>query len=102
MVIFSSPIQNKKVLELGSGVGCSFCSLSFANMLLGLCGIVAAHICEQVILTDADLDSLKLLQQNIENNPHGVQFSFIFLIILITNLNFSKQKRFHNATNVGR
>lgn len=41
--------------------------------LQGLCGIVAAHLSEKVVLTDADLDSLQLLQKNIDSNAAGLR-----------------------------
>jgi len=54
IVNHQSWFQSKTVLELGSGVG--------------LTGLVLSKICNSVILTDRNMDSLKLLKQNLSNN----------------------------------
>lgn len=42
------------------------------KMRIGLCGIVAAHLSSKVVMTDYDLDSLQLLQKNIDSNALGI------------------------------
>lgn len=66
-------VKDQRVLELGSGVGSniSWKLLFIYTFNTGLVGIVAAHLCKEVVLTDMDLDSLDLLQVNVDKNKES-------------------------------